>query len=128
MHQTSRSLAIAQHAEKIEFAKTYIHHNLHQKLSISKIAAHVGINTCYLKIGFKTINHTTISNYIVSQRMEIATQHIHTNQKKLIEIAEIIGYASLSSFSQAYKKYHGISPQQSLKNQLESKTKPTEKK
>jgi len=96
--------------EKIQHAHKYIQEHLSQKLTISEIASVVGTNQCYLKKGFKELYGSTIFDFVLENRMLKAEYFLKNSAKKLVEIAEMVGYSSLSSFSKAYKNYFGISP------------------
>lgn len=102
-------------SEKMQLAKLFILDNLANNLTIPIIAGHVGTNQCYIKKGFKEVFNQTIFEFIQENRM-LKARHLlqHTNQN-VTEIAFSVGYASLSSFSQAYKNYFGISPMEQAK-------------
>ncbi|MEY4703083.1 MAG: hypothetical protein RIR96_980 [Bacteroidota bacterium] len=101
--------------EKIQKAKHFILDNLDGKLNIQIIAAHVGTNQCYLKKGFKEVFNQTIFECIQESRMVKAKYHLQNTNDNISEIAQLVGYSSLSSFSQAYKNYFGISPTEQSK-------------
>lgn len=96
--------------EKIQLARKYIQEHLSQKFTIPEIASVVGTNQCYLKKGFKELYGSTIFDFVLENRMHKAEYLLKNSEKKLLEIAELVGYSSLSSFSKAYKNYFGISP------------------
>ncbi|MGL4347585.1 MAG: helix-turn-helix transcriptional regulator, partial [Chitinophagaceae bacterium] len=96
--------------EKIEATKIYILQHLEQNITIPIIAKAVGTNECYLKKGFKAIVGKTIFEFLQENRMQKAQHLLKNTNKKLLEVAEMVGYASISSFSQAFKFYFGVSP------------------
>jgi AraC-like DNA-binding protein len=96
--------------EKMQLAKNYILKNLAKNITIPIIANAVGTNQCYLKKGFKNIFNKTIFEFIQENRMIKAKYLLENTSLNVTEIAFTIGYASLSSFSQAYKNYFGITP------------------
>ncbi len=96
--------------EKMQLAKNYILKNLAQNITIPIIANAVGTNQCYLKKGFKNIFNQTIFEFIQENRMIKAKYLLENTSQNVTEIAFTVGYASLSSFSQAYKNYFGITP------------------
>ncbi|GAA4517470.1 AraC family transcriptional regulator [Sphingobacterium thermophilum] len=101
--------------EKINLAKKYILDNLSNNLTIPIIASNVGTNQCYLKKGFKEIFNQTIFEFIQENRMIKAKHLLQNPNPNITEIAFSVGYSSLSSFSQAYKNYFGISPLEQTK-------------
>lgn len=96
--------------EKMRIARKFILKNLSNTLSIPIIANHVGTNQCYLKKGFKEVFNQTIFEFIQENRMIKAKHLLIHEDLSITEISANVGYASLSSFSQAYKNYFGISP------------------
>lgn len=102
--------------EKINLARKYILDNLSNKLTIPIIASNVGTNQCYLKKGFKELFYQTIFEFIQENRMIKAKHLLQNPNPNITEIANSVGYTSLSSFSQAYKNYFGISPLQHTKS------------
>ncbi|MES2617336.1 MAG: AraC family transcriptional regulator [Bacteroidota bacterium] len=102
--------------DKIQKSKEYILQNLHAQLTIPAIAAVVGTNQCYLKKGFKEIFGVTIFDFVLENRMVKAHHSLKNKTTKLADIADMVGYSSLSSFSQAFKKYYGINPSQVAEN------------
>jgi AraC-like DNA-binding protein len=102
--------------DKIHKARKFILDNLSENITIPIIANIVGTNQCYLKKGFKEVYNQTIFEFIQENRMIKAKHLLQTDHPIITEIAHNLGYASLSSFSQAYKNYFGISPTQQTKN------------
>ncbi|MFY8128869.1 MAG: helix-turn-helix domain-containing protein [Chitinophagaceae bacterium] len=96
--------------EKMHAAKNYIIENLSSNLTIPIISTAVGTNQCYLKKGFKEVFSQTIFEFIQENRMIKAKYLLESNPQNITDVAFAVGYASLSSFSQAYKNYFGISP------------------
>ena len=96
--------------EKIQKAKEFILVNLDQSITIPALANYVGTNQCYLKKGFKEVFGQTIYEFVQENKMVKAKYLLQQNKLSLQEISAIVGYASLSSFSQTYKNYYGISP------------------
>ena len=72
-------------------------------------------NQCYLKKGFKEVFQQTIFEFIQENRMEKARHLLQAANPNITEIAFNVGYSSLSSFSQSYKNFFGISPTEQIK-------------
>jgi len=96
--------------DKIKRAKDFIINNLDQNITIPILSNLVGTNQCYLKRGFKEVTGKTIFEFIQENRMEKAKYFLQNTDKTIGEIALITGYASISSFSQSFKNYFGITP------------------
>jgi len=101
--------------DKIQKAKKYILDNLSNTLTIPIIATNVGTNQCYLKKGFKEVFEKTIFEFIQENRMLKARHLLQCANPNITEISYSVGYSSLSSFSQSYKNYFGISPTEQIK-------------
>jgi AraC-like DNA-binding protein len=101
--------------EKIQNAKKYILDNLANNLTIPVIAGSVGTNQCYLKKGFKETFDQTIFEFVQENRMIKAKHLLQGTNPNITEIAYAVGYSSLSSFSQSYKNFFGISPTEQIK-------------
>ncbi|MCL9979860.1 MAG: AraC family transcriptional regulator [Bacteroidia bacterium] len=100
-------------ANYLQGAMQIIQSRYTEKLTIPELAKEIGTNQCYLKKGFKLKFGDTIFGTITKMRMIKANELIRTDSnKKLSEIAEEVGYSSLSSFSTAFKQYWGYSPQE----------------
>ncbi|MBL7773955.1 MAG: helix-turn-helix transcriptional regulator [Chitinophagaceae bacterium] len=106
--------------DKIQQAQKFILENLDTNLTIPIIATNVGTNQCYLKKGFKEFFDQTIFDFIQENRMILAKHLLQNGNANITEIAYKVGYSSLSSFSQAYKNYFGISPTEQAKSLLTS--------
>lgn len=104
--------------DKMLAAKNYIISNLDRPLTIPLISAEVGTNQCYLKKGFKEIYNQTIFEFIQENRMIKAKYMLEKSQQNITEVAFNVGYSSLSSFSQAYKNYFGVSPAEHIKQNI----------
>ncbi len=97
-------------AERVEAARTFILQNLDERITIPIIATAVGTNQCYLKRGFKDTYGQTIFEFIQEHRLTRAKFLIETTDAPLAEVAARVGYASASSFGQAFRNYFGASP------------------
>jgi AraC-like DNA-binding protein len=102
--------------DKIHRARKFILDNLSGNITIPVIASSIGTNQCYLKKGFKEVYNQTIFEFIQENRMIKAKHLLQSTNPIITDIAHNMGYASLSSFSQAYKNYFGISPTHHTKN------------
>jgi len=104
--------------EKIQQAKKFILDNLANNLTIPIVAITVGTNQCYLKKGFKEVFKQTIFEFIQENRMIKAKHLLQSEKLNITDIAAIVGYSSISSFSQSYKNYFGISPTEQIKQTI----------
>jgi two-component system, response regulator YesN len=59
---------------------------------------------------FKEHFAESFSDYIIRIRMEKAEQLLHNPKLKVYEIADQLGYKSLTYFSRQFREYYGTSP------------------
>lgn len=79
-------------------------------LSVAKLADVYQLNPSYMGSVFKKVNNISILQYIANVRMEISTKLLTSNQYKITEIAEMVGYSDVFYFSKRFKKNYGCSP------------------
>ncbi|MEH0153506.1 AraC family transcriptional regulator [Limibacter armeniacum] len=98
----------AEMLRKIEEAHDYIEANFRKTPTIKELSKRVLLNELQLKQGFKKVYGTTIRSYIIDLKMREAI--LMLKDYKINEIAESLGYNSLSHFITTFKKYYGSSP------------------
>lgn len=94
-------------AQKI---RGYIQAHLDQDLSLPTLGHLVNFNPNYLSRLFKEQTGTTLSDYVIKLRMSTAREHLLHSNKKIHEIARMVGYDSAHSFIRAFRKQYGMSP------------------
>ncbi len=78
--------------------------------TISALARRVGLNACYLKVGFRRRVGLTIGEYVRKRRMEAALRMLECDGCTVLQAASAVGYTNPSHFSAAFKQYHGRLP------------------
>ena len=61
-------------------------------------------------------NRNTISDYYHTRRLDAARMLINEKKLRVTQIAEMLNYSSLYSFSTAFKNKFGASPREYLKS------------
>lgn len=89
--------------------KAYIINNLGQKITISGLGKKFGIADTNLKINFKTMFHTTIHNFVVGNKMELAKLLLEEGED-VNQVAGKVGYPETTNFIRAFKKKFGVTP------------------
>lgn len=118
---TKPSSAVALEPEPespIRQALRYIHSVLPGDVSLQEVAAQVHLNPCYLSQLFKQQMKINFIDYVLQQRMEKAQELLSRTSLRISEIAEKVGYADLSNFSSAYKRFTGMTPTEYRKNRI----------
>lgn len=64
---------------------------------------------------FKQYTGYTIIEYIHIKKIEYASDLLSYSDKKILEIASLLGYESLSHFNHLFKRYTGMTPSQCRK-------------
>ncbi len=95
---------------QIKQLQEYIHNNLQEPLRIPDLSKMMGINQQYFKTKFKNTFDSSVHEYIKYKRLQKALQMIRETNYTLQAIAIQVGYASMSSFSQSFKKHFGKPP------------------
>ena len=91
---------------------TLVHHTDHEiKTNLSAfISSQLHQDYNYLSNLFSEVEGTTIEKYFISQRVEKAKELIMYDELTLSEIAEQLGYSSVSYLSNQFKKVTGFTP------------------
>lgn len=84
--------------------------NLQNPPSLTELARQVALNTTRLKDCFRRVFGTTVFGYLRDKRMEMAGLLLKEGRLSVSEIAQIIGYRSLSHFVTAFHRRFGASP------------------
>ncbi|MGM0165590.1 hypothetical protein IGI39_000532 [Enterococcus sp. AZ135] len=82
-----------------------------EELKIEDIAAHFGYDKYHFSREFKKITGFSLREYISSLKTEKAIEKIE-HEERISSIQDSIGYSSLGTFSNTFKKYTGSSPKQ----------------
>lgn len=96
--------------DRLQRAREILIERIDSPPSLIELARQVGLNDYKLKRGFRELFGTTVFGYLHSRRMEQAQQLLLQKQMKVTEVAYAVGYASLPSFSTAFRKRFGVSP------------------
>jgi AraC family transcriptional regulator, transcriptional activator of the genes for pyochelin and ferripyochelin receptors len=96
--------------ERIYQAQEILVCNINNSRSLLELSKQVGLNDCDLKRGFRQVFGTTVFGYLHNYRMMEAKRLIEVQHLNINEVARAVGYASRSTFSGAFKKKFGVSP------------------
>ncbi len=96
--------------EKLEEARAILEKHFVQPPSQKELALQIGLNESKLRRSFKEYYGTTIHDFTVRIRMEYARKLLLEERKTIFEASELTGFNHQNNFSNAFKKYFGISP------------------
>lgn len=100
----------AEEINKIYQVKDFLLGNLHTRYTRAELAAQMKVSVYQIKKGFQSIYGITAMELSNIERMNQAEKLIALDEKKIWEIAIILGYKSESSFLRAFKKHYGKTP------------------
>lgn len=101
-------------------AITYIRENYHHKISIAELATDCcSMSESHFRKKFRETMHISPLDYINHLRIRIACQAIYKNEKTINEIAQDVGFTTLSSFHRNFHALLGCSPSEWRKTQLQ---------
>lgn len=87
-----------------------LENHLFEDIDANEIADKMGMSRASLYRSFKSITGKSIMGYVRHRRMEEARQLMKTGNLKLGDIALLVGYEDLYTFSTAYKNIFGFAP------------------
>lgn len=98
------------YSEPIREAVAYMKAHYADKITLSMVARQVSFNPEYFSRMFMKETGLNFVTYLNNLRMRQAVQLLERTNKKIYEIAEEVGYSSVSYFSTAFKKTFGQNP------------------
>ncbi|WP_201587793.1 AraC family transcriptional regulator [Psychrobacter jeotgali] len=91
-------------------ALAVMHNAPNQNWTIHKLAEVAGMSRSSFAQRFKDVVGMPPLTYLIDYRLRLAARYLRLQQNSISRISEMVGYASDSTFSQAFKRVHGISP------------------
>lgn len=101
-----------------------IEDNLTKDIDYKELARIVGTSSYTLQRIFVFLTGITLTEYIRKRRLSNAAEELLHTDIKIVDLALKYKYDSPISFSNAFKKMHGISPQNLRKGNISIKTCP----
>jgi AraC-like DNA-binding protein len=106
------------HDPRIGTALNYIHNNVANDLSVSKLAKLVHMSSSRFAACFKEIIAQPPMTYVTQWRMYTAKRLLRESNTPISQLAHICGYGSLEAFNRAFNKLFSISPSKWRKKQM----------
>ena len=88
----------------------YIHRHYAEAIDNAALSRTVGYHPYHLNRLVKSATGTTLHQYLISYRMEIAKRYLHQTDLSITAIAELCGYKNISNFSTDFSKKTGVPP------------------
>ena len=92
------------------YIKDYIDKNYMNQITLSNLSRELNFSLPYLSQKFKQDTGYTFVNYLQQKRMEHSGRLIANTDKKIGEIAELVGYTDIKFFNVVFKKHWGVTP------------------
>lgn len=96
--------------ESIQEAIEYMEEHMLEKISYENAARHVNMSNYYFHRLFTMLAGITANEYIRNRKLSMAGQELIMSDKKVIDIALKYGYESPESFTKAFSRFHGVTP------------------
>ena len=85
-------------------------HYAEEELSLTVLSEHFNISESYLCVLYKKTFDITINQYIINLRMEKAREYLSESNRKVKDIAALVGYRDCNYFIRLFKKTYHITP------------------
>jgi len=102
----------------IQQTSRFVEERLEKKITLDDIADAVHVNRSYLSRIYKQKTGENLFEMINRRRIDRAKEYIHDGNKKIYEIASLVGLEDTAYFSRVFKRYTGYSPKE-YENMLE---------
>lgn len=112
LEDTDSSIDVKNETELIQNTKRFIEENYSERLTLEDIANEVHVNKAYLNRTFKAQTGENLFEYINRLKIKKAKIYIKKYNKKIYEVAQLLGFEDTAYFSRIFKKYEGISPKE----------------
>ena len=90
--------------------KRYIDQHFKEALPLEQLAEEAHMNKFYLSHAFKKEYGVSPINYLISRRIEESKYLLAETDLSLSRISQLLGFSSLSYFSQVFRRTQNISP------------------
>ena len=92
--------------------RRYIDLHFKEPLTLEQLAAEAHMNKYYLSHAFKREYGVSPINYMISRRIEESKYLLAETDLSMSQIAQLLGFSSLSYFSQVFRRTEAVSPKE----------------
>lgn len=96
--------------QNLQRAINYMEEHILEPITYEDVAKHIYVSGYHFHRTFSLVTGITANEYIRNRRLSMAGQEISLSNAKVIDIALKYGYNSPESFTKAFTRFHGISP------------------
>ncbi len=95
----------------IDYVNKYINEHINEDISVNRLSELVYLNPSYFSRLYKQSTGIPVTHYIAEVKLEYAKRMLKDSNMKINQIAEKLGFDSVSYFIRFFKKYMKYSPQ-----------------
>ncbi|QOR36046.1 helix-turn-helix domain-containing protein [Clostridium sp. 'deep sea'] len=95
---------------KMKVAINYIENNILDNINLSELSKILCCSEYEFQRFFSFIIGISLYEYIMKRRLSLAGYDVQNSNEKIIDIATKYCYKSHSSFTRAFKEFHGVTP------------------
>ncbi|MCR9250860.1 MAG: AraC family transcriptional regulator [bacterium] len=107
---SSEEIVNTDERKKLYEAKEILANNIESPPSLSELSKQIGLNSYKLKKSFKELFGVPVFKHLQNERLNKANSLLRDEQVTIQEAAWMVGYDSVSSFSNAFTKKFGFRP------------------
>ncbi len=96
--------------KRISRGKEFVDSCFTSGIDIQRIASEAQVSQYHFFRLFKTIYGVSPYQYILSKRLELGHRLLLEQQNGISDIADLVGFSDIFSFSKAFKKHFGVAP------------------
>lgn len=97
-------------SRECDLVRRYIDNHFKENLTLDQLAGMVHVSKYHLSHAFQKEFQTSPISYLISRRIQESRFLLRETDLSLSQIAQILGFSSLSYFSQSFRRLEGISP------------------
>ena len=97
-------------SRECDLVRRYIDNHFKESLTLEQLAGLAHLNKYYLSHTFRREFGVSPINYLISRRIEESRFLLRETDHSLSLIAQMLGFSTLSYFSQSFRRVEGMSP------------------
>lgn len=94
----------------VEGIEEYVNNHLDRNLTLRDVANYFSFSPNYLGHLFKEEKEENFSDFVIRMRLERASELLQDPKLKVYEVADRVGYKSLTYFSRQFREKYGLTP------------------
>lgn len=98
----------------------YVQQNFTEKLSLQSLSSEYNYSLAHVSQFFKKETGMTFQEYVQSVRIRESCRLLVNTQKKVAEIATLVGYTNIKFFNELFRRQMGMTPLQFRRTYLQS--------